>query len=405
MDLVAPAVGRGLATCPRSEHRAPRRLLQPLFHPKRLEGYVDGMVSAVRTVLDDWRDGDVLDVPLEMRKLSLRIAVSAFFSNQLPPAVRDQTADDMTAILVGFAQRLARPPLFDLLPTPANRRYKAALRRLRRMAADTVATRRANAQDPGDDFLALLIDGKDARGVPVHSERGEIDQLLTFLVAPTATAGSVLSWALQELATKPGLQERLREEAQTVLVGSPAAAEHLGKLEFTKQVVTETLRMYPSLWFAPLRIVTADTQLGGYDLPAGTVVAFSPYLVQRSAEFYVDPDRFDPDRWDSASLPAPSRQAFIPFGTGARQCIAQDFAFNELVLALATLAAQWRFEPVAGRPLPTRASVNLTPRALYLRVFSRENTEGGTATGVPSSQSAGARPGNRRPTSSPAWQI
>jgi len=217
-----------------------------------------------------------------------------------------------------------------------------------------------------------------------------------------------LSWALHELVMSPALQDRLQQEVRTVLGGAPATFEHLNELEFTKRFVTETLRMYPSLWFAPLRVVTADAWLGGYELPRGTVIAFSPYLVQRNGESYDNPDRFDPDRWEGAVLPASSRQAFIPFGTGSRQCIAQDFAFNELVLALATIAGQWQLESVAGSPLSTRAAVNLTPRGLQVRAFRLEGMKDekcNVGMREVSAETARMRPGGRRPTGRLAWKI
>ncbi|MFI7123139.1 cytochrome P450 [Amycolatopsis sp. NPDC049868] len=367
--LVKPLVGNGLATCPRNRHRHPRRLLQPMFRPDRLDGYVTSMTAAIDAVLSDWRDGHELDIPAELRRLSIRVAVEALFSGALPPAVADRTADDFTAVLVGFAQRLARPPFFDMFPTPTNRHYRAALKHVRQTVRDTVESRRAGGTDE-DDVLARLLT-MEAGGEPVLDDSAILDHAMTFLIAPTATIASVLGWALHMLAEHPDMQDRLRAESDAVLAGKPADRSQLAKLELTRRVVTESLRMYPSLWFAPLRIVTTDTYLGRHHLPAGTVLAFSPWLVHHRSDLHENPERFDPDRWKDTELPAPSRNAFIPFGSGARQCIGMDFAFTEMVLALATITSRWRLEPVAGSPLPTRASVNLTARGLRLRTILR----------------------------------
>lgn len=368
-DIISPLVGGGLASCPRHRHRQPRRLLQPLFHRSRLQDYSNAMAAAIEPVIAGWGDGQVLDVPVEMRRLTIRVAVETLFSGAFPPAVIEQIVDDFTTILVGFAQQLSRPPVFDLFPTRTNRCYRAALKRVRQTVADVIADRGANGS-ADDDLLATLL-SKDAEGVHLFDATAQLDQAITFLIAPTATVASVLGWALHTLAERPDLQIRLQAEVDAVLNGASVGYAHLPELKLTRRIVTETLRRYPSLWFGPVRVATADTRLGGHVIPAGTVIAYSPYHIQHRSELFDDPERFDPDRWAQTELPAPSRGAFIPFGGGARQCIASEFAFHEMVLTLAAIASRWRLEPVPGSPLRTRASLNLTARGLRLYVIDR----------------------------------
>lgn len=373
-DVISSLVGDGLVTCPRHRHRQPRRLLQPLFHPSRLQAYSDAMAPAIEPVIAGWRDGQVIDVPVEMRRLTIRVAVEILFSGAFPPAAVEQIVDDFTTILVGFAQRLSRPPVFDLLPTRTNRRYRAALERVRQTVADVIADRDANGS-ADDDLLAALL-SKDAEGVHLFGATARLDHAITFLIAPTATVASVLGWALHTLAKRPDLQIRLQAEVDAVLNGASAGYAHVPQLELTRRIITETLRRYPSLWFGPVRIVTTETRLGGHVIPAGTVIAYSPYHIQHRSELFDDPERFDPDRWTQTELPAPSRGAFIPFGGGARQCIASEFAFHEMVIALASITSRWRLEPVPGSPFRTRAAVNLTAIGLRLHVIDRASVTG-----------------------------
>ena len=143
----------------------------------------------------------------------------------------------------------------------------------------------------------------------------------------------------------------------------------LPALELANHIVTETLRLYPPGWLFT-RITTEDTQIGGHSVPAGTTVVYSPYLIQHS-KLYHDPERFDPDRWDSRNVPPPPRGAFVTFSAGPRKCLGDTFAITEATLALATIASRWRLRPIPGQVVRTTVDTTLRPRGLRMRVEER----------------------------------
>jgi cytochrome P450 len=369
IKLVQGLVGDGLATCPHDRHRQYRRQIQPAFRPDRLPGYAPSVAGGVGAVVDGWQSGQVIDVPVEMRRLAIHASVRALFSSALPADVIDRMADDFTTFLVGVAQRVGRRPALDRLPTKLNREYVAAIARIRQTLHDMIAERRADGGEQDDVISALLTTDQDGR--QTLSDEVIVDHAATFVAAPTATVASVLGWALYELVQNPNLADRLRAEVDAVLGGGPVRPEHLPDLQLTRRIVSEALRMYPTVWIMT-RVVTKAAELGGHWFPAGSVLTYSPYLVQRCGDFYEDPDRFDPDRWDHTRHSPPPRHAFIPFGGGARQCIATEYSPNEMVIALATIAARWRLEPVSRTPLRPRAAVNLTARGLRIRTIERD---------------------------------
>jgi len=217
---------------------------------------------------------------------------------------------------------------------------------------------------------------------------------------------STLGWVFHMLAQHPAIADGLHTEVDTVLAGEPAGFEHLPDLILTRRIISETLRLYPSLWLGT-RVVTADTELGGHLLAAGSVVSYSPYLVGRS-DLYDNPDSFDPGRWDESLRSAPPRHAFIPFGGGARQCLANQYAPMEMVLALATIASRWRLEAVPGTPRRPRAAANLTARGLRLRAVKRSlpfEHDHLRVVGEPSSHVAEPSAGTRRPTKRAPWRV
>jgi cytochrome P450 len=402
IELVKSLVNDGLATCPRSRHRRYRRLIQPVFDPTRFPGYAETLTAGISAVTDSWRDGGVIDVPVEMRRIAIHAAVQMLFSGVLAPSVVDQMADDFTSFLVAVAQRVGKPPIFSRVPTPGNRRHDQSVARIRQTLHNVIADRRGQGDTHNDLLTALLATNED--GQPELTDTVMVDHAATFIAAPTATIASVMGWAVLMVARHPDIAARLHSEVDTALAGAPARFAHLSELKFTRQIVTETLRMYPTVWIMT-RVVTAATRLGGHYLPAGTILTYSPYLVGRSA-LYDNPQRFDPDRWDDSGSPLPPRHAFIPFGGGARQCIGVQVAPHEMVLALATIASRWHLEPVPGTPLRPRASVNLTARGLSMRTLLRMNPgKNGHPPHPEHIADTGKHPGTRRPTRRQPWLI
>lgn len=371
-DRVREVMGDDLASCPYSSHRRLRRLAQPAFHPGRLPGYAQAMSSCIDQVTGSWREGQIIDVPAETMTITCKVTTATLFSNTLPPARLDQLLDDVTTVFDGLYQRMLLIPPLDRLPTRGNRAYLSARTRLRDTCDQIIAQRRADSVDHGD-LLSALIAACD----PEDGDRGmtdaEIsDTILIFFLAGTETTASVLAWALHLLARHPEIEQRLHAEVDTVLGGAPATHADVARLTLTARVITETLRYCSPAWLLT-RTVTADTRLGGHLLPAGTSVAYSPYLIHHRPDLYDQPEIFDPDRWDRERS-QPPRHALIPFAAGARKCIGDDFAMTQAILALATITGRWRLEHLPGQQVRTAIAAVLRPRELRMRATPRTAT-------------------------------
>ncbi|GAA3487059.1 cytochrome P450 [Streptomyces cremeus] len=369
-DRGREVLGDGLASCPHGAHRRLRRLAQPAFHPDRLPGYARTMTARTEEVTSSWTPGQVLDVPTEMMTITSRVTASALFSDSLPAAELGQLVSDVKTITHGVFQRMFLFPPLDRLPTPGNRAYLRARTRLRHACELIIAERRADDTDHGDLLSALLAARDPEDGDRGLSDAEISDTIAAFLVAGTETTASVLAWALDLLARHPEIEQRLHAEVDTVLHGAPATHTDLPRLELTERVITETLRLYSPAWFVT-RTVTENTHLGRHPLPAGTNIAYSPYLIHRRSDLHTDPETFAPDRWDP-KRPPPPRYALIPFATGARKCIGDAFAMTEATLALATITARWSLKHLPGRqqvhPAP---AAGLAPRDLQMQTTPR----------------------------------
>ncbi|WP_330252891.1 cytochrome P450 [Nocardia sp. NBC_00565] len=360
-------IGNNLVTCPHNEHRRQRRMTQPTFARTRLAGYGNVMTDQVDNMTRQWSNGQIFDLPVKMSELTIKIVMKTMFSGELAPSVMEETLTDVPVIADGILSRTVLPSALSRLPTAGNRRYALAGRRMRAALDDLVVRRRTDTTDYGDLLSALMATRDDGEGVLSETEIS--DQLMIFFIAGAETTGNALTWALHLIAEHPDIERRLHSEVDRVLAGGPARYEQLSQLELTGHIVSEALRLYPPVWILT-RTVSADTWLGGYFLPSGTTVIYSPYLIHHRGDLYENPERFDPDRWSDERAAIP-RTAFIPFSAAARKCIGDVFGLAEATIALATITARWRLQPVPGGDVRPVISTVLRPRDLRMRVTAR----------------------------------
>jgi cytochrome P450 len=375
IEKVRPLLGSGVGTADGAEHRRLRRLMQPAFHKARIARYAATMtaVAAERTEL--WEPYGILRVDEEMNELALTTVARALFSSDLGADAVTEVQRSLPLVLDEIPRRSMLPDILLRLPTPANRRFDQAVRRLRSATRHVVEAARADGTDRGDLLSVLLLAADETTGEQLTDAQVH-DQLVNMLVAGTETTGATLAWIFHELAREPAIERRLHQEIDQVLAGRPAVFEDIPDLPLTLRVVQEALRRYAP-WII-LRLSPDEVLLGGVRVPAGATVLFSPYVLHHQPQLHADPLAFDPDRWlpeRAARLP---KAASIPFGAGSRQCPGNVFALTQAVLQVATVAARWRFRPADGtrvRELARGAVVH--PTAMPMRALPREHTGAG----------------------------
>jgi cytochrome P450 len=258
----------------------------------------------------------------------------------------------------------------DSVPTPGNRRYAAAVRNLDTLVYRLIAERRAASRDGDDDLLGLLLAARDDHGRGM-TDRQLRDEVLTIMSAGYGTTALALTWAWVLLARYPSTASRLRAEIGAVLGGRPPTAEDVPRLPYTKQVIAETLRLYPSAW-AIGREAVRDTHIGGQRVRMRTTVLLSPWVLHRDPRFFDEPDAFRPARWADGLAERLPRFAYVPFGGGQRRCIGSGFAQLELTLLLATIAQRFRIELAEPtRPVEPVPVLTLLPcRPVLMTLFA-----------------------------------
>jgi cytochrome P450 len=163
------------------------------------------------------------------------------------------------------------------------------------------------------------------------------------------------------LAQHPEAEGKLHAELESVLGGRVPCAGDIPKLVYTERVLREVLRLYPPAWRI-FRKTQEELEVGGYVLPAGSNLVMSQWVMQRDPRWFVDAERFDPERWSEERAAKLQRFAYFPFGGGPRVCIGAGFAMMEATLLLAAIAQRFRMRLATRKPVQTLGSITLRPK-------------------------------------------
>ena len=363
VELLDRAIGHGLVSANGADHKRQRRLTQPAFHTRRIDAYADTMVAYTEAMLDEWADGQELDVAEAMSALTMLIVARTLFGADRV-AMKD-TAERIGAaihVIQAAADKEFQAPLVlpEWLPTTLNRQRRAAREVLYEIIDRLIADRCAgsDAADSGD-LLSMLLLSRDEAGDRMSDDEVR-DQLVTLFGAGHETTSNALTWTWYLLSQNPTVEARLHEEVDAALGDRPPALPDLPHLPYTMQVLKESMRLYPPAWVVNVRRAAADTTLGPYAVRRGDQLWLSPFVMHRRPAFFPDPERFDPDRWTPERERALPKFAYMPFGGGPRVCIGNGFALMEAHLIIAAVARRYRLRLRSGHPIALNAQITLS---------------------------------------------
>ncbi|MZD06990.1 cytochrome P450 [Streptomyces sp. SID5785] len=372
-DTMGVLLGKGVATSNGALHRRQRRAVQPAFRMDRIHDYAAVMEDEARRTADRWTDGETVDLGAEVFRTATRVVARSLLRVDSIDERADRLAAALHTVFEGLYRRmiLSFGPLYRL-PLPANRRFEHALADLHRMVDEIIAERRAATASgvATDDLLAALLDDRDENGEPVDEQEVH-DQVVSLVVAGAENVAKTLTWVFQLLAEHPEHEKRLSEEVESVTGGRrPVAFGDLGELAYMRNLITESMRIRPAVWILT-RLATVDTTLGGYRIPAGTDILYSPLAMQRDPRAFTDHLSFDPDRWLPERAADVTPAAHAPFSVGNRKCPGDHFSMAEMAVILGTVVQKWRLVATEETDSTARIGITLQPRSARLQVRAR----------------------------------
>lgn len=347
-NLLRPAIGDSLFIAEGAHWRWQRRAVAPAFSHRNMLNLSPIMTAAAQRSADRIAAGSrAINMLDEMVTSTFDVISDVTFSggDGFDRGAVHRAIDDYIA-------EAGKLSLFDILglpdwlPRPGRAMSGRALKDMKRIADGAIDARAERGPSDTPDLLDLLLDGTDPKTKRQMNTAELRDNLLTFIVAGHETTALTLSWALYLMGFDQAVQQKARAEAQTVLQGRAATGADVENLPYIRQIIDETLRLYPPAGVISRTAQRNDT-LCGREVRPGDTVMVPIYALGRHQQLWDQPDVFDPDRFKDRK--AIDRYAYLPFGDGPRICIGASFAQQEAVIILATLLSRFRFTPVAGK--------------------------------------------------------
>ena len=368
-NVLQPGIGDSLFIAEGRHWLWQRRAAAPVFALRNIRKLAPIMEGAARRTVARMRDhaGNEQDVHAEMIAATFEVISDVTFSGQgmFDRQVVHRAIDD-------YLDQTAQISILDIMgipswiPRPGRLFRTNSTREMKRIADEAITSRLQSNRMAEGDLFHLLSVGKDPETGRSMNRTELRDNLLTFIVAGHETTALSLSWTLYLLALDPEWQQRVRDESRRVLDGRYAGAGDLEHLVETRQVIEETLRLYPPAALL-MRVARENDTIGGREVRRGDSMLLPIYALHRNHCWWSEPDSFDPNRFAPGTRPR--RFTYLPFGEGPRICIGSNFAMQESMIVLSALAARFRFDPIPGYTPDPVMVLTLRPRnGLMLRV-------------------------------------
>lgn len=383
IEIFAQSFGRSVLVTEGAEWQRQRRMLQPAFAPKPVAEQADEMVATITNAMRALPASQEADVDLEafLSSITVRVILRTLFG---PDAEADtQAAAWATQVLSRTAMREMMWPMTlpDWLPLPGKSAKRRALRTLRDLVARQIAGRRVALGATDRECEQVLLDrllslrnteGPDADGEPL-SEREIFDQCMVTFQAGHETTAAALTWWARLMAEHPDAAAKAQAEVDAVLEGGRTpGADDIARLPWLAATLKEAMRLYPPVAAIMSRRATEDIVVAGVQLPKGTLLRITPWVMQRDPRRFEQPSEFHPERFLPGAA-APERGAWLPFGAGPRVCLGQHFAMLEMTLVAAMLVQRHAWSLPPGAPA-AYAVMNVTlrdPGGLRVRMRPR----------------------------------
>jgi cytochrome P450 len=354
-DPVTDLLDRGVLVVDGEEHDRYRKLMEPSLHPATLPGYTEMIIRHTDQVTAEWRDGGVVDMLVESRKIALLIIMDALFSRDAwddIPRIWNPILKAIEYISPGAWIIWRKMPRFG---------FRKPLRELDEYLFEIIADRRRQTADDGpwstvsgQDLLQHLLDA----GLTDKVIR---DQMLTMLIAGHDTSTALLAWAFALLGQHPEIHRRVVDEVV-----------NMDKSPLLDQVIKESLRLYPPIHIGNRR-VAEEMEFTEGNVPAGERMFYSIYLTHRDPEIWENAESFCPERFAHGRKTPPF--SYVPFGGGPRACIGAAFGQAEARIVMAHLLKNFTFE-FTNHPIHPHMGATLEPRpGVMMKIKNRSVVE------------------------------
>jgi cytochrome P450 family 110 len=299
-----------------ARHTAYRQVLGPPLRGSRLTG-IHGLISGTaHGAIDALAPSKVVSLVEWTRMVTLRVISRLVFG---------RVEDRLLALFTSWIHRALGSPRRTLAHRYLWRGVPRSSQELDRTLIDCA---KAAAEEQPDSLAGLLL----ARDGPVGGlDDSELrDQIVSLLFAGHETTAAATAWSLYWLDRN----DTVRRDVLSELEATSADGSDATSVPLLHAAVQEALRLTPPAMLAGNRVLTADSELLGLSLAAGTILTPCIYLTHHWADVFQQPRRFDPSRFLGSRV---SPRHYYPFGGGTRHCLGSQLALTEIRMIAAAV--------------------------------------------------------------------
>lgn len=364
LDASRPLFGHGLFNIEEKYHKQDRKLLAADFTPSAVSHYGKLIMECVDEQIDDWSDGETVLVGKSTMQLTVRIIGKIALGVDLLHE-SENLWKVFTVVIERMRDYLAElVPLPLSFPTPSHLSYKKAIADLDKLIYEIIDHHK-RGDITSDDVVNRLLRVQREGGMELAMTDEQVrDEVVTMLLAGHETTANALGFIWGNLVSHPEIYEKAREEVDRVLEGRTPTPEDLKNLPYIGQLFHESLRKYPPFYILDRQNMEPIT-LGDCEIPANSIILFSPYTLHRREDIYPDPEEFLPERFSAENRDAIPKMGFIPFGGGHRICLGKSLATMEASLILTRFIQRVKFEAVTEGPPQAQPMITLRPDPSY----------------------------------------
>ena len=365
---LAKYIGHGILTSNGEHWRVHRRMVQPAFHKKKLSNLMGTILAAVKTEINHIEPNKNLDVHSLMSNLAFQVVAKSLFSNEDIQEEMGRLQNITESNQRMLIKEMRQPYLKWWFQWNGSLKNHHQLADEGRDILHRLIEERRISPIEKDDLLDMLLQAKYEDGTSMSKDQ-LIDEVLILFTAGHETTANALSFLLFLLAKNPGIQEKAFEEISGISLDGEDILIKITSLTYIQKCIEEALRMYPPAYIID-RVAIEDDEFEGMAIPKDTTILMSIYELHRSADFWIEPNTFNPDRFD-ASKKKEYQEYYYPFGAGPRMCVGNNFAMYEMMLTVAVVLSKYKISTemlqVTINPL-----ISLKPAEVKLKFSPRE---------------------------------
>ncbi len=339
-QFLSKYIGYGLLTASGAYWLQQRRLIQPAFHKKKIEGLLKTIDETIKTELKQIPLNTFQSLYSLMNVLAFEVIAKSLFNFSAEKEDLQQLRNNVEALQRFIVKDIRQPHKRFWYRLKGDFKTNMKLVKESRVIINTIIEKRKISKEVHDDLLDMLLNVTYEDGSKMTNEQ-LIDEILILFVAGHETTANALTFTLCLLAnnTKPLL--KAREEA-IAFNEDIITMESFSRLPYIKNCIEESMRLYPPAWITD-RVALEDDTFNDYHIKKGTLIGVSIYEIHRNKTYWDNPELFFPERFKKENKKETAAY-YMPFGAGPRLCIGNNFAVFEMILTVQTLLKNFNIQ-------------------------------------------------------------